>query len=114
MRAEPPKSGVLCMVPRVEILSTWRDCTAKVYKESVSATGLFPTLRSFSDIDLREFFHLSSLLQELPFRRRDVEPTWYNIAICLVMSWGGYTYGFGFAIFVTNLGQSTFYKYFQS
>ncbi|KAJ9609817.1 hypothetical protein H2200_006146 [Cladophialophora chaetospira] len=39
--------------------------------------------------------------------------TWYNIAICLVVSWGGYAYGFGFAIFVTSLGQPTFYEYFK-
>jgi hypothetical protein len=39
--------------------------------------------------------------------------TWYNIAICLVVSWGGYAYGFGFAIFVTSLGQPTFYEYFN-
>ena len=37
--------------------------------------------------------------------------TWYNIAICLVVSWGGFSYGFGFAIFVTSLGQPTFYEY---
>lgn len=39
--------------------------------------------------------------------------TWYNIAICLVVSWGGFAYGFGFAIFVTSLGQPTFYEYFN-
>ncbi|EXJ69135.1 uncharacterized protein A1O5_08070 [Cladophialophora psammophila CBS 110553] len=39
--------------------------------------------------------------------------TWYNIAICLVVSWGGYSYGFGFAIFVTSIGQPSFYEYFD-
>jgi hypothetical protein len=39
--------------------------------------------------------------------------TWFNIAICLVVSWGGYSYGYGFAIFVTSLGQPSFYEYFD-
>lgn len=39
--------------------------------------------------------------------------TKYNIAICLVVSWGGYAYGFGFAIFVTSIGQPGFYEYFK-
>ncbi|ETI27393.1 hypothetical protein G647_09583 [Cladophialophora carrionii CBS 160.54] len=39
--------------------------------------------------------------------------TWFNIAICLVVSWGGFAYGFGFAIFVTSIGQPSFYKYFD-
>ena len=39
--------------------------------------------------------------------------TWYNIGICLIVSWGGYAYGYGFAIFVTSLGQPTFYEYFD-
>ncbi|KAL6246482.1 hypothetical protein RBB50_006719 [Rhinocladiella similis] len=39
--------------------------------------------------------------------------TKYNILICLVVSWGGYAYGFGFAIFVTSIGQPGFYEYFN-
>ncbi|KAK7887649.1 hypothetical protein LTR67_009550 [Exophiala xenobiotica] len=37
----------------------------------------------------------------------------YNVLISLVVSWGGYAYGFGFAIFVTSIGQPGFYKYFD-
>ncbi|KIX02609.1 uncharacterized protein Z518_08551 [Rhinocladiella mackenziei CBS 650.93] len=39
--------------------------------------------------------------------------TKYNVAICLVVAWGGYSYGFGFAIFVTSIGQPGFYQYFN-
>ena len=39
--------------------------------------------------------------------------TLYNIAICLVVSFGGFTYGFGFAVFVTSLGQPGFYEYYK-
>lgn len=39
--------------------------------------------------------------------------TWYNIVICLVVSWGGYAYGFGFAAFATSQGQPSFYTYFK-
>ncbi|KAK5021905.1 hypothetical protein LTS07_010487 [Exophiala sideris] len=37
--------------------------------------------------------------------------SWYNIAICLIVSWGGYAYGFGFASFITSQGQPSFYVY---
>lgn len=39
--------------------------------------------------------------------------TSYNLAICLVVSLGGFTYGFGFAVFVTSIGQPGFYEYFN-
>ncbi|KAK5317577.1 hypothetical protein LTR70_005772 [Exophiala xenobiotica] len=39
--------------------------------------------------------------------------TWYNIFICLIVSWGGYAYGFGFATFITSQGQPGFYTYFK-
>lgn len=39
--------------------------------------------------------------------------TWYNIAISLVVSWGGFAYGYGFAVFVTSIGQPGFYEYFH-
>ncbi|KPI40243.1 Low-affinity glucose transporter HXT3 [Cyphellophora attinorum] len=39
--------------------------------------------------------------------------SWYSIGICLVVSWGGYAYGFGFASFITSQGQPTFYTYFS-
>lgn len=42
-----------------------------------------------------------------------VRITKYNIAICLVVAWGGFSYGFGFAIFVTSIGQPGFYDYFK-
>lgn len=42
-----------------------------------------------------------------------VKLTKYNIAICLVVAWGGFSYGFGFAIFVTSIGQPGFYQYFN-
>jgi len=42
-----------------------------------------------------------------------VSLTKYNIAICLVVAWGGFSYGFGFAIFVTSIGQPGFYDYFK-
>ena len=39
--------------------------------------------------------------------------TIYNVAICLTVGWGGYSYGFGFAVFVSSLGQPSFYEYFK-
>ena len=39
--------------------------------------------------------------------------TAYNVAICLVVALGGFTYGFGFAVFVTSIGQPGFYKFFN-
>jgi hypothetical protein len=39
--------------------------------------------------------------------------TKYNILISLVVAWGGFAYGFGFAIFVTSVGQPGFYIYFK-
>lgn len=39
--------------------------------------------------------------------------TIYNIAICMTVGWGGYSYGFGFAVFVSSLGQPSFYEYFK-
>lgn len=39
--------------------------------------------------------------------------TSYNVAICCVVSLGGFVYGFGFAMFVTCIGQPGFYEYFN-
>ena len=39
--------------------------------------------------------------------------TGYNIAICAVVALGGFTYGFGFAIFVLSIGQPGFYLFFK-
>jgi MFS family permease len=39
--------------------------------------------------------------------------TSYNLAICLVVSTGGFSYGFGAANFVTSIGQPEFYAYFN-
>jgi MFS family permease len=39
--------------------------------------------------------------------------TSHNLAICLIISLGGFTYGFGFAVFVTSIGQPGFYEYFD-
>jgi hypothetical protein len=37
----------------------------------------------------------------------------YLLRICLVIAIGGFTYGFGFAVFVTSIGQPGFYEYFD-
>jgi hypothetical protein len=39
--------------------------------------------------------------------------TSYNVAICLVVALGGFTYGFGFAGFTTSIGQPAFFAYFK-
>jgi hypothetical protein len=39
--------------------------------------------------------------------------TYYNIAASMAICLGGFTYGFGFAVFVTVLGQPGFYDYFE-
>jgi MFS family permease len=39
--------------------------------------------------------------------------TWYNVAICIIVVSGAFTYGFGFAVFVTSIGQPGFYQYFK-
>ena len=39
--------------------------------------------------------------------------TAYNVAISIIVSIGGFTYGFGFAVFVTSIGQPGFYQYFD-
>ena len=39
--------------------------------------------------------------------------TGYDIAICMVVALGGFTYGFGFAVFVLSIGQPGFYTYFN-
>ena len=39
--------------------------------------------------------------------------TFFNVAICLVVACGGFAYGFGFAVFVTSIGQPGFYLYFN-
>ncbi len=38
--------------------------------------------------------------------------TLYNVAICLVVALGGFTYGFGFAVFVSSIGQPGFFLFF--
>lgn len=37
----------------------------------------------------------------------------YNLYILTVLGLGGFTYGFGFSVFVTALGQPGFYTYFK-
>ncbi len=37
----------------------------------------------------------------------------YNMAICLVVALGGFTFGFASAVFVTSIGQPGFYVYYQ-
>jgi hypothetical protein len=39
--------------------------------------------------------------------------TWYNIASIAVVCLGGFTYGFGFAVFASSIGQPGFYAYFN-
>ena len=39
--------------------------------------------------------------------------TGYNVGISLIIAIGGFTYGFGFAVFVTSIGQPGFYQYFN-
>ncbi len=39
--------------------------------------------------------------------------TSYNIGVSLAVCLGGITYGFGFAVFVTSVGQPGFYTYFN-
>jgi MFS family permease len=37
----------------------------------------------------------------------------YNISLCLIIGFGGFTYGFGAAGFITSIGQPGFYQYFK-
>ena len=39
--------------------------------------------------------------------------TFFNVAVCMVVALGGFAYGFGFAIFISSLGQPGFYVYFN-
>lgn len=39
--------------------------------------------------------------------------TWLNIWITVFMSLGGYTYGFSIGVFVSTIGQASFYTYFE-
>jgi MFS family permease len=39
--------------------------------------------------------------------------TWYNFLLVLFVSLGGLTYGFGFGVFVSSIGQPGFYSYFK-
>ena len=39
--------------------------------------------------------------------------TKYNVAIALVVALGGFSYGFGFGVFTTTVGQPGFYSYFN-
>ncbi|KAK5202740.1 hypothetical protein LTR41_011515 [Exophiala xenobiotica] len=42
-----------------------------------------------------------------------VKLTRYNLAIALVIALGGFTYGFGFGVFITSIGQPAFFNYFD-
>ncbi|KAJ9610506.1 hypothetical protein H2200_005283 [Cladophialophora chaetospira] len=42
-----------------------------------------------------------------------IKLSWYNVAIALVIGLGGFSYGFGSAVFVTSLGQPGFYMYYK-
>ena len=58
--------------------------------------------------------HLFSFLSLFPrSNTKMAKLTSYNIAICLIVSLGGFTYGFGFSVFVTSIGQPGFYEYFN-
>jgi hypothetical protein len=37
----------------------------------------------------------------------------YNRLICVIVGLSGFTYGYGFAVFVTSIGQPGFYTYFK-
>lgn len=39
--------------------------------------------------------------------------TLYNVAICVVVAIGGFTYGFAFAAFVTTIGEPGFFRDFD-
>ena len=39
--------------------------------------------------------------------------TLFNIGICLVVAIGSFAYGFGFAVFITAIGEPGFYVYFN-
>lgn len=39
--------------------------------------------------------------------------TLYNVALVLFVALGGLTYGFGFGVFVSSIGQPGLYKYFD-
>lgn len=39
--------------------------------------------------------------------------TLYNVRICMTVAIGGFTYGFGFAVFITSIGQPDFFSYFN-
>ena len=39
--------------------------------------------------------------------------TLFNIGICLVVAIGSFGYGFGFAVFITMIGEPGFYVYFK-
>lgn len=39
--------------------------------------------------------------------------TGYNVAICLLVAVGAFSYGFGFSVFITSIGQPGFYVYFD-
>jgi hypothetical protein len=38
--------------------------------------------------------------------------TSYTVRISAIVALGGFSYGFGFAVFVTSIGQPGFYQYF--
>jgi hypothetical protein len=39
--------------------------------------------------------------------------TGYNVGICLIVAARSFTYGFGYGVFVTSIGQPGFYLYFN-
>jgi hypothetical protein len=39
--------------------------------------------------------------------------TLFNVGICLVVALGSFSYGFGFGVFITSIGEPGFYVYFN-
>lgn len=58
-------------------------------------------------IDLTDRWYFSLLLVKM------ANLTLYNIGIIAITCLGGFTYGFGFAVFVSSIGQPGFYTYFK-
>jgi hypothetical protein len=39
--------------------------------------------------------------------------TLFNVGICLVVALGSFSYGFGFGVFISSVGEPGFYSYFD-
>ena len=39
--------------------------------------------------------------------------TLFNVGICLVVALGSFSYGFGFGVFISSVGEPGFYSYFN-